>query len=144
MAEYDPGADAVARYPEVIVRHRRLGGIPAVSDPQRGVILIDRDGCRAERRTWLAHEIAHLDLAHESCPTGVEECRREHRADRLAAARLITLDELADALRWALGPEEVAAELDVTPHMVKVRLRALTSEEKAYIEARIETHEGIA
>ena len=44
---------------------------------------------------------------------------------------------LADALRWALSPEEVAHELDVTVDVVRRRIRTLTDEEKAWIEQRL-------
>jgi len=62
----------------------------------------------------------------------------------LAAERLIPLDRLGDVLAWALGPDEVAVELDVTEHMAQVRVRGLTVAEKTAIEGIIERTEGAA
>lgn len=134
MQDHDPGADAAERHPSIVIRHRSLGGVPAVVSLSRGVILIERDMPKAERRCSLAHEIAHLDLDHRA---PVCEGREERKADELAAVRLLPLDRLADVLRWALSPEEVAAELEVTTHIVRVRIKALTDDEKAWIEAQM-------
>jgi hypothetical protein len=139
---YDPGADAADRYPDVTIRHRLLGGVPAALSPNRRVILIERTMDRRARRCALAHEVAHLDLGH-----GIPLCegREERRADETAASRLIPLDRLADVLRWALSPDEVAHDLDVTPHLARVRIRSLSPDEKAWIEDRIAGEErGIA
>lgn len=131
---YDPGADALARYPEVTVRHRELGGVPAASSRRQRVILIETTMAKAERRCALAHEIAHLDLGHG---LSIHEGYEERQADELAASRLISLEDLADVLRWALGPDEVADALEVTSTMVRRRIRALSVDDKAWIEAEI-------
>jgi hypothetical protein len=131
---YDPGADVLARYPDFTVRWRSLGGVPEATSRRQKVILIERGMSQTHRRCALAHAIAHLDLAHGS---PICEGKEERQADELAAGRLIPLVELAAVLRWALGPDEVAHELDVTPRMVRRRVHALTAEEKAWIEAEI-------
>ena len=52
--------------------------------------------------------------------------RQEVRADRVAAERLITLDDLVDALRWALCYDEVAENLHVDRRTVRASIRSLT------------------
>lgn len=105
-------------------------------------IAMDRRLDRVQRRCALSHELAHIDLGDHHCsgasPDGPRQGRRRERvADELAAERLLPLDRLAEVLRWALGPEEVAHELDVTPHMVRVRVRALTDAEKLWIDGQM-------
>lgn len=99
---------------------------------RRRVILVDSAQSWPEKRCALAHAIAHLDLGHTPS-TGLLGRMYEAQADRLAAERLMPLDLLADALTWALGPDEVAHELDVTEQMVLVRVRGLTDAERAAV-----------
>lgn len=101
------------------------------------VILLDQALARAERNTVLAHEIAHVDLDHVMTGRRWFDRRQERDADTLAAERLVDLEQLADALRWALCADEVAHELDVTVDVVRRRIRSLTPEEKAWIEERL-------
>ena len=133
---YNPWRDVGDRHPDVIIL--RTDCHPArgawVSDAQ--VILLERTLDRAERNTVLAHEIAHVDLAHSMTGRKWFDGRQERQADALAADRLVDLDDLADALLWALCPEEVAEQLDVTVAVVRRRVHALTADQKAYIEAR--------
>jgi hypothetical protein len=131
------------RYPGWVVRHRRIAPIPEVLCVRRRVILLDTEADRAARRCALAHAVAHIDLGHtpESGKTGR---RYEAAADQLAACRLIHLERLADVLSWALGPDEVADELDVTEHMVRVRVRGLSVGEKKMISRRVLSREGAA
>ena len=134
---YDPGADAAHRFSDWVVRHRRIAPISEVLCLNRRVILIERDATPAQRRSALAHALAHLDLGHVP-GSGRVERRHERAADALAASRLIPLDRLADVLTWALGPDEVADELDVTERLVRARVLGLTGSEKAYISERVE------
>jgi hypothetical protein len=140
---YDPGADMAERYPEWVVRHKRIAPIPEVLCVRRKVVLVDTEGDRSARRCALAHAVAHIDLDHlpDSGRTGR---KYEREADELAARRLIPLDRLADVLTWALGPDEVADELDVTEHMVRVRVRTLAMQDKAWISAYVQNREGAA
>lgn len=143
VEHYNPGADMAERYPEWVVRHKRIAPVPEVLCVRRKVVLVDTDADRACRRSALAHAVAHIDLGHvpQSGRTGR---RYEYEADVLAARRLVPLGRLADVLTWALGPEEVADELEVTEHMVRVRVRSLSSEEKAAIDAHVLRREGAA
>lgn len=136
LVAYSPWNDAAQRHPDV--RIGRVDCRPARGAwiPSERVILLDKTLMRAERNTVLAHEIAHVDLHHVMTGRRWFDRRQERQADALAAERLIGLDELADALLWALCPDEVAEQLDVTVDVVRRRILTLTVDEKAYIDAR--------
>jgi hypothetical protein len=117
-----------------------------VTMPERGrwyqrlrTVLVRGGLTQAERRTVVTHELIHAERGDETtCP------KTERRVDHEAARRLIDLDDLADTLRWALGPEEVADELHVTPDTVMARLSTLTPAEKQYIEQRLAARDHVA
>jgi Zn-dependent peptidase ImmA (M78 family) len=134
---YDPWQDAARRHDDVIIR--RTNCLPARGAwvESARVILIDKTLRRAERNSVLAHEIAHIDLEHRMTGRRWFDRRQERDADHLAARRLVTIDELADVLRWALCPEEVAHELDVTVDVVRRRIASLSDQEKTYIERAV-------
>jgi hypothetical protein len=131
----------VEKLADVLVRRVRLEHAEAYWDPGERVILLDDRLLQHESRSHLAHELAHLERGDECLLHGPDadrlEARQERAADEHAAEKLISLDALADALAWALGPEEVAHELHVTTWAVTARLRSLTAEQKHYIERRI-------
>lgn len=141
---YDPGADAAERYPDITIRRAELPFAHAAYLPRRGLILINRALSRRGWKCALAHELVHLDEGHPQAGSDVLEIRQEAATDRETARRLITLDALADALRWALGPDEVADELDVEGAVVRNRIRHLTDAEKTYIERRLGDSRSIA
>ncbi len=62
----------------------------------------------------------------------------------MAAERLIELDDLVDALRWAICYEEVAEHLHVDRRTVRARMRGLTPDSKDYIERQLAGREGAA
>lgn len=141
---YDPGADAAARYPDWVIRHRHLGGnIPEVLCRRRKVILINNAHTWAAKRSSLAHAVAHLDLGHEQA-AGYFEKREEADADQMAARRLITLDDLAEALCWTREYAEIAEELVVDVTMLKVRERHLHVAERHYLRRQVRPMEEIA
>lgn len=113
----------------------------------RGIVLDDRLS-QAERRSALEHELQHVEAGDTCCkvgPDGGRQSRRqEKRADAKAAVRLIPLDDLAEALLWCLGPDEVAEHLHVDERTVRARVRGLSKGEKSYIERRIAAREGAA
>lgn len=102
------------------------------------VILLDVDLDRAERRSTLAHELAHIDLGHRVAG-GWFGRRLEAEADRLAAQRLLeSVDQLADALATHAGHLAGAAEhLDVPLRVLERRLARLTDDERATIARRV-------
>ena len=81
--------------------------------------------------------MGYIDLDHVMTGRRWFDRRQERDADELAAQRLVDLPRLAEALRWALCPEEVAHELDVTVDVVRRRIRGLTDDEKSWIAARL-------
>lgn len=93
-------------------------------------IVIDSELGFAESRSVLAHEIAHRELGHWPAKTQVDADRLEHRAQRWAAIRLITIEDLAAALRADCTIWEVAEELGVDPELLEVRLRWLDEAER--------------
>jgi Zn-dependent peptidase ImmA (M78 family) len=112
--------------------------------PQVPAIVLGRHLNRVERRCTLAHELVHAEHHETQCAgdgagTARIARRRELDADETAARRLIRLDQLIDALRWALGPDELAEVLDVTERMARIRIRTLTDDEKAIIAAALAT-----
>lgn len=89
---------------------------------------------QAERRSALAHEIAHL----VSGPAIVGHVDRDERRVTAQAARwLIPLDCLVDAMLWANDDYELADELWVDVYTVRARLAYLTPLESAELERRM-------
>jgi len=124
-------ADAAARYPDWVIRDADLGGvIPEVLSRSRRVILLEREHPPAQRRSSLAHALAHLDLGHAETPSGWFEQREEIEAESLAARRLIPLAVLARALSWSRDHDEVAHELGVDTSMLMLRQSRMPAEER--------------
>jgi hypothetical protein len=91
---------------------------------------------QAERRCTIAHETEHIERG----PVAPHETRREELiVDRLVARLLIPdLRELVDALAWARGHLETAADtLWVDDYVLQVRLAALTDAERSYAGRRL-------
>lgn len=134
---YDPWTDAAVRFPDWVIRHRPLFGIPEVLCRRRRVILLELGHDRSERRCSLAHALAHLDLDHLSA-NGWWDARQEAAADRMAARRLMSAQQLADAAVWSANDAELASELGVDMHMLQVRARTLHPAERAYVLGRLD------
>lgn len=116
--------------------------------PVDEAIVLDDRLDRVQRRCALEHELQHV-FAGDCRLTGSPDAarltaRREVQTDERAACRLISLDDLTDALVWALCPEEVADALDVDVRTARARIRALTDDEKREIERRIAQREDAA
>jgi Zn-dependent peptidase ImmA (M78 family) len=104
-----------------------------------GIVLDDRLD-RVQRRCVLAHELAHVDLDHHQVAgngPGTDRLarRNERAADVLAAKRLLSVAQLAFALPAASGQAEVAELLEVTPHLLEVRLQHLEPSERHRLAA---------
>lgn len=135
---YDPGADAARRFPDWVIRHRPLHGVPEVLCPRRRVILIDSATSWPAKRCSLAHAVAHLDLGHQATAQhGALSRWMEREANGLAARRLIPVQALADVLCWTRNAFEVAEELGVDVATLEVRRRHLHPSERSYIEQRM-------
>lgn len=101
-------------------------------------VTLDPDQDQAQRRSTLAHELVHIERGpfHESCLD-----REERTVDDTAARRLITLDQLAQAMVWAYDVAELARELWVDTEIARVRLANLTEEEGRELERRLDLAE---
>lgn len=142
---YDPWQDAETRRDvDVVVDHalpQSKGDgwwIPAL----RAIVV--RDGLHpTHSRCVLAHELVHVDDHDEQLaghgPDGTRQARRvEHRADRKAARRLMHIRDLVAAvITHPADPAAVAHELDVTQHLLRVRLDHLHPGERGALAAAL-------
>lgn len=121
-----------------IIEHVSLGGLHEVMCWQRRVILLEADRTVAQRRSDLAHAIAHVDLAHHRAL----DRKSELAADRLAAKRLISHEELATAIKATAGHigEETADLLRVDMATLRSRLTYLHPSENAYLRRELEPY----
>lgn len=106
--------------------------ILALTDGKR-TIWMDPRQSQAQRRSTIAHELAHIELGHVGGCSGPEE----RQARDLAARRLIRLDHLADALKWTRSVHELAEELWVDVETLTDRLEGLSLEEVAWLRAEL-------
>lgn len=141
---YDPGRDAALRYPGWVIRHRPIG-VPEVLDLRRRVILLDDSGTWHQKRSSLAHALAHLDLGHVVIGGHLGDLQ-ERDAELLAARRLMPLAALADAIRWCREPrwDDVAHELGVDARMLRARLDHFHPSETHALRALLATHHADA
>mgnify|MGYP000933421466 FL=1 len=78
---------------------------------------------RAEERCTLTHEIIHAERG----PVPAHHAAREERlVDAEAARRLIPLDALLEAVRWACCPAEAAEALGVDVPTLLTRVETAT------------------
>lgn len=139
-----PWGDIGERYPSVLVNIRDIWPARGAWLPSAGVIFIDSGLSRADRRSVLSHEIAHLDLDHEHRGFPWFDARQEREADMLAARRLITVDGLAEAYACTHDDAELAEILNVDVHTVRVRCEHLHPAERHLIAARVARVEHVA
>lgn len=93
---------------------------------------------QAERRATLTHELIHLERG--PCVPGHEEAE-EATVRRLSAERLMPFDDLVEAMFWCYGEQELAEHFHVDIDVVVDRLRNLTAEETAYVNAEMDRRE---
>lgn len=91
----------------------------------------------AERRCTLAHELVH-DERRIWPANRVLRAREEETVERIAARRLIAIDQLVDVLCWTRHTGEVAEELWVDVPMLTALVASLTDVERAWIDAQLE------
>jgi hypothetical protein len=132
---------------------RALGGMPHVTlqlrrDMPLGLraatdgshIVISARLLQRERRAALTHELEHIRLGRTDHCTA----RDESLVRQAAARRLISVEELVQALLWTRDIEELAEELWVDAETVKTRLEHLHPSERHYLRRRLASHEEIA
>ncbi len=96
---------------------------------------------QAQRRATLTHEIAHIERG--DVPEYLH-VREERIVSEIAARRLIPLDRLVDALRWARDLTELADELWVDEPTVRCRLDTLDPVEVAELHSALDDDWRIA
>lgn len=131
--DYDPEVEAYERGMVICERYDLPAGLRAATDCE-DIIWIDARLLGAERRSSLAHEVAHCEIYAENPGRmgggGQRVCRSvENECDERAAVKLIDFEELLDAVKWADSIEEAAWELHVTQRMIRARLRTLSKDE---------------
>lgn len=135
--QYHPWRELRALTHLVLHWHELAPGVWGATDGEHRVWLDHRLG-QVERRCTLAHELEHVRRGHRGCQPEVVE-RAVHAA---AARRLVPcVHQLADALVWARGDMQVAAdELWVDEDTLTARLdpRHLHPAERAILVARME------
>lgn len=104
-------------------------------DPETRTVFLRRGLTQRQRRSVLAHECVHASHDDRPILNAVLNAKRERATDEVAARRLIPLERLIEALRWSGNERELADELWVDVHTVRVRFAALTRRERAAIEA---------
>lgn len=103
----------------------------------REVLIRNRMRATAEDEV-ITHELVHVERG----PFPRYAIEREERIVRqITACRLITLDQLADALVWCYDPREVALYLHVEVTSVLARFEALTEEENAWLDRMLDEAE---
>lgn len=100
--------------------------------PSRTVVL-DRGLSQRERRSVLAHELVHAERG-DACR---QSARVEAEVHEIAARRLVPLDRLVDAMRWARSESCLADELWVDETIVRARLDGLTEMERLAVAEAI-------
>ncbi|WLP90218.1 gp43 [Gordonia sp. NB41Y] len=100
-------------------------------------IEINRHMLADERRCTIAHELVH-DERRVFPVDRVLRAREELVVERIAARRLIALDQLVDVLRWTRHADEVAEELWVDVPMLVALVQSLTDRERDWIEGRLD------
>ncbi|MGL5858052.1 MAG: ImmA/IrrE family metallo-endopeptidase [Angustibacter sp.] len=131
----------VRSHPQVLVHRCRLDEGLGWWCPTDQVILLDDRLDAVTARCVLAHELAHAVLSHESCHDYGDSqwlaARVEAIADDWADRRLIRVPDLVAALCAAPDdPAEVAAQLEVTPQVLRRRLIRLTPAERSVVQRR--------
>lgn len=109
-------------------------GMLGLTDFRRRTITLVPDMTQAERRCTLEHELQHVERGP------APPWRRAHEervVDDLASRRLITFEDLVEAMVWAYDEHEAADELWVDVAMVRARLAGLSSAESAELEKRL-------
>lgn len=84
---------------------------------------------QAERRCVVLHELLHEE---RGIPHG-EDPREEAAVEQEVARRLITLEALADAVRWSQDVHEVADACWVTSDVLRTRWVHLHPSERHYL-----------
>lgn len=120
---FDPWR-SLGALPHVRLVWRPLAGLYGCTDGHATIWMHPRQ-TRIEKRCTLAHELVHLERGHTAaCHSAVERAVRVE-----VARRLVHIDDLIDAYRWAMSFDELAETCDVTRPVLLDRLENLHPDE---------------
>lgn len=137
---YDPWVDLEAhRLAGWRIRWRRLPGRLGLTHWPSRTTYLDPDQDGPQERCTGAHEVVHIERG--ATVVGWEDWE-ERIVDRIAARRLITLEDLVEGMLWAYDNEELAGVLWVDEPTLVTRLRDLTDAEGREIQRRLDEAEA--
>jgi hypothetical protein len=136
MSRWHPWRHLRDTYPHVHVDTRKVlpPGVEGEWDGECAIVL-HCELTQAERRCTLTHEIIHMERGWRPC-SRLEAQLEEAIVVELTARRLITLDDLIDAVRWAPDHPD-HRDLWVDCGVLRDRVRTLTDVERAQIAAAV-------
>ncbi len=115
----------------------RLPYVTGAYVPGVATVILHPESTSTQQRSALAEELAHHELAHEPVADPVALARQELRARRWAAVRLVSAEQILEAVMWTPYLHEVAELLDVDPDLVEIRVELMTLEERRLLEERL-------
>lgn len=101
------------------------------------MIVLDPRMPRRQSRSVLCHELRHAEGGDVTTSCHRANGRQEQRADQTAARLLVGLGPLLDAATiHGQHLSAMAVELNVSDHLLRVRLATLSPDELHYLSAR--------
>ncbi|UTN92961.1 IrrE-like protein [Gordonia phage Finkle] len=134
MSIHNPWRYLAEHHPDVRVVWTRLDGVHRGFTDGR-TIWMDNRLSQAQRRITVCHETFHIERG--IIPADAIE---EARVERLTAERLITTDQLIDALRWHRhrpSLQGLAETLWVDVPTVQCRLKTMNVTEQRWVNAML-------
>lgn len=107
-----------------VIETSKLGStLNACFHPSSQTIFIKMGLDPVTRRCAIAHELGHVHYGHECSTPGAER-----QADEWAAQQLLNLNDV-ETVGWDCdgSPSAMAAELGVTPHLLKVWMKLFSA-----------------
>jgi IrrE N-terminal-like domain len=137
-SRYDPWEHLGAGWPSAVLVIEPLAPdlLGETSTPPLRIALSAQSSA-AQRRCTLAHEIVHLERGLDDVGRWADREERQVHAE--ASRRLISTDELADAIRDLGGTDDLfalAAALDVDTETIRTRLGLMDLRERRLIRDR--------
>lgn len=131
---YNPWKYLQTHHPQIQVKYEHLPHNQCAKTNGK-TIIIDKTLNQAQRRSVLMHELIHLERG-----TNHINIKEEKQVDKIAATRLIELNQLIKALCWTGGKitQETADELWVDYYTLTTRIENLNEEEINYIFNELE------
>lgn len=107
-----------------------LPHVDGAYDRGRRLVILHPGRTQTAQRSALAEELAHHELGHEPVTDPVETARTELRARRWAAIRLVSFDDLLEAVAVTPYFHEIAEMLEVDPDLLATRVDLCTESEQ--------------